>query len=121
MDRVSRETRSRIMSSIRSRDTKMELAVRPALEALGFAYHPKGIRGSPDFARLDKRIAVFLDGCWWHGCPEHCRVPEANREFWAAKIARNRERDAEVTARLEAEGWLVIRIWEHDLRKVVPK
>lgn len=120
-DRVSKETRSRIMSSIRGRDTKMELAVRPVLEALGFVYHPEEgfLPGAPDFAHLDECVAVFLDGCFWHGCPQHFRPPETNREFWAEKIRRNRERDAKVTAKYRDMGWRIIRVWEHDLKDLV--
>lgn len=117
-DRVDRETRSRIMSSIRGRNTKMELAVRPTLEALGFEYHPGGIFGRPDFAHRKAKIAVFVDGCFWHGCPRHYRIPKDNCDFWSAKIARNRARDDAVTKMLEAEGWRVIRVWEHDLREL---
>lgn len=121
MDKVTKETRSAIMSKIRSRDTKMELAVRPVLEALGFTYHPEEgfIPGAPDFAHLTQYIAIFLDGCFFHGCPLHYRAPQANREFWAKKIARNRQRDIEVTAKYVGMGWRVIRVWEHDLKDLV--
>jgi DNA mismatch endonuclease, patch repair protein len=61
-----------------------------------------------------KRVAVFVDGCFWHGCPVHGTTPATNREFWMAKIAANRERDARTTASLEADGWTVLRFWEHD-------
>ena len=98
------------------RDKAMERAMRPALESLGFEYQPKGIVGKPDFAHRGAMVAIFLDGCFFHGCPEHYREPEANATFWSAKVARNRERDIEVTARLESEGWRVIRAWEHDLK-----
>lgn len=104
------------MASIKSSRTAMELAVKPILEALGFEYQPKGLFGSPDFAHRGIKIAVFLDGCFWHGCPEHYREPESDTAFWRAKIERNRRRDTEVTARLESEGWRVIRVWEHDLK-----
>lgn len=118
MDRVSKEKRSKIMSSIRSEKTKMELAVKPALEALDFEYQPKGVYGKPDFAHRRLKIAVFLDGCFWHGCPEHYREPSSEVAFWRAKVERNRKRDAEVTARLESEGWRVLRVWEHALRRL---
>jgi DNA mismatch endonuclease (patch repair protein) len=60
------------------------------------------------------RIAVFVDGCFWHGCPEHCRLPTANREYWTAKINRNRSRDLATTVELTALGWTVLRFWAHD-------
>ena len=121
MDRVDAKTRSRIMSQIRGRDTRIELAVKPILEALGFVYQPKGLASKPDFAHLEKKVALFLDGCFWHGCPKHCRTPQVNLEFWSRKIASNRARDAKGTATLEADGWRVIRVWEHDLRHILPK
>lgn len=118
MDKVSKEKRSEIMSRIRSQETKMELAVKPVLEALGFEYQPKGVYGKPDFAHRGAEIAVFLDGCFWHGCPEHYREPSSGVAFWRAKVERNRKRDAEVTTRLESEGWRVLRVWEHALGRL---
>jgi DNA mismatch endonuclease (patch repair protein) len=118
-DKVDKQTRSKIMSSIKGSDTKMELACRPVLEALGFEYQPKGVFGKPDFAHPEQMVAVFLDGCFWHGCPEHYKAPEDNSSFWAQKVERNRTRDAAVTKLLEESGWRVIRAWEHDLAGVV--
>lgn len=123
MDRVSKETRSRIMSRIRGRDTAMERAVRPVLEALGFTYHPEDgfLEGAPDFVHLTKHVAVFLDGCFFHGCLRHYREPKTNVQFWRDKLARNTKRDREITAKYEAMGWTVIRVWEHDLRELVKR
>ena len=121
MDKVDKETRSRIMSSIRGRDTAMELAVKPVLEALGFEHQPKGIHGNPDFAHHGTKTALFLDGCFWHGCPEHCKMPKTNEKFWKMKIGRNRTRDALVTECLCHDGWTVIRVWEHDLKALAKK
>ena len=120
-DKVDKETRSRIMSSIRGKGTKMELAVKPVLEALGFEYQPKtkDIPGKPDFVNWGAQIAVFLDGCFWHGCPEHFKSPVNNREFWAKKIDANRHRDIEVKLELISRGWTVLRVWEHDLKELV--
>lgn len=118
MDTVSVEKRSEIMSRIRSKDTRMEVALKPALEAVGFEYQPKGIFGKPDFAHRAAKVAVFLDGCFWHGCPEHYREPETDVAFWRAKIERNGKRDADVTARLESDGWRVIRVWEHSIEEL---
>lgn len=118
MDRVSKEKRSEMMSKIRAMGTGMELEIKPVLQALGFEYQQKGIYGKPDFAQSSAKIALFLDGCFWHGCPQHYREPETDRAFWKAKIERNRKRDAQVTARLESEGWRVMRVWEHDLEKL---
>lgn len=97
----------------------MELAVRPVLEALGFAYQPKDVFGKPDFAHRTAMVAVFLDGCLWHGCPEHYRDPASNVAFWSGKVSANRERDLKVTILLEGSGWRVVRVWEHDLGRLV--
>jgi DNA mismatch endonuclease (patch repair protein) len=107
------------MASIKSKGTKMEMAVKPLLEALGFEYHPAGVFGNPDFAHVDCMVAVFLDGCWWHGCPEHYACPGDNASFWADKVEANRKRDQAARQLLENTGWRVIRVWEHDLSGVV--
>jgi DNA mismatch endonuclease, patch repair protein len=73
-----------------------------------------GQRVRPDVVFTRSRVAVFVDGCFWHGCPEHGETPVANREFWEAKIAGTRERDHRQTAALEDAGWTVVRLWEHE-------
>jgi DNA mismatch endonuclease (patch repair protein) len=118
-DKFDKATRSKIMASIKSEDTKMELAVKPVLESLGFEYQPKGVFGSPDFAHLGQMVAVFLDGCWWHSCPEHCKMPDDNSEFWRNKLTKNVAKDRAVTEMLEGSGWRVIRVWEHGLKAMV--
>ena len=72
--------------------------------------------GKPDFAFRAERVVVFIDGCFWHGCPRHYKPPKSNREFWSEKIMRNRRRDREVDAALTAKGWQVVRFWQHELR-----
>ena len=74
------------------------------------------ITGRPDFAHRGSRVVVFVDSCYWHGCKEHLRLPQSNREYWLGKVARNRRRDREVTRELRAEGWLVLRVWEHSVK-----
>ena len=105
------------MSRIRGRDTKSELLLRRAIWRQGFRYrlHAK-LHGKPDMVFLGRKVVVFVDGCFWHGCPEHGAKPKTNAFFWAEKLARNRERDEEVTAILELQGWTVIRVWEHEVR-----
>ena len=71
----------------------------------------------PDFVFRKERLAVFIDGCFWHNCPKHCRMPAGNREFWEVKLGKNRVRDRLVNRTLRAKGWRVMRIWEHDLAK----
>jgi DNA mismatch endonuclease (patch repair protein) len=73
-----------------------------------------GLRRSADIVFPRQRLAVFVDGCFWHGCPEHCRRPTRNAEWWAAKIDGNRSRDADTNERLAAAGWQVMRVWEHE-------
>lgn len=115
------------MRANRGRDTGPELAVRRALHAMGLRYrvdHPlpfdRRRRGDIVFTRA--KVAVFIDGCFWHGCPDHGVMPRTNSAFWAAKIARNRERDADTTARLVEQGWVVLRFWEHeDLPSIVER
>jgi DNA mismatch endonuclease (patch repair protein) len=73
--------------------------------------------GRPDFAFRRERVAIFVDGCFWHGCPKHFKRPQSSQEFWDAKLASNRARDARVTRELRRQGWKVLRIWEHALSK----
>ena len=100
--------------ALRSSTSRMETVMRPLYQTFGFAYHPR-MFGNPDFAHTGLKIAVFLDGCFFHGCPLHYREPVNNSRFWRRKIAKSRSRDAEVTTRLEKGGWRVIRHWEHDV------
>lgn len=107
------------MRANRGRHTGPELAVRRALHARGLRYrvdHPLPFdrRRRADVVFTRAKVAVFIDGCFWHGCPEHGTTPRTNTAFWSAKIERNRVRDADTTARLEALGWSVLRFWEHD-------
>ncbi|MHA7285113.1 very short patch repair endonuclease [Arthrobacter sp. MDT3-44] len=107
------------MQGNRSRDTKPELAVRRLVHAQGMRYRVN-YRPIPDlrrtadvvFSRL--KIAVFIDGCFWHGCPEHHTAPKANAAYWSAKVEANRSRDMDTTARLTAAGWSVLRFWSHE-------
>jgi DNA mismatch endonuclease (patch repair protein) len=108
------------MQGNRRVDTSPEIALRRLLHAGGLRFrkdYPVAVGDTQ--ARADvvfprQRVAVFLDGCYWHGCPEHCRMPARNAEYWQAKIARNRARDARITKALTDEGWRVVRIWEHE-------
>lgn len=116
------QTRAR-MRKQRRNDTGPEVAVRRALHARGLRYR-KGFaalndRRSVDIAFTAQRVAVFIDGCFWHGCPLHNRPTKSNTLWWADKIAANRRRDAKTVADLEAEGWLVLRFWEHESPELV--
>jgi DNA mismatch endonuclease (patch repair protein) len=108
------------MQGNRRTATGPELAVRRLLHAAGLRYRVDfpivldELRVRPDVVFTRARVCLFVDGCFWHGCEAHCRVPTANRDYWEAKIGRNRERDARTTAALERAGWRVIRVWEHE-------
>ncbi len=105
------------MRRVKSGDTSLELSLRSRLWKMGLRYRLKSILpGKPDVLFPGRRIAVFVDSCFWHGCGEHCRMPSSNRDYWDAKIEGNRNRDLEVNSMLSDMGWKVIRVWEHDLR-----
>jgi DNA mismatch endonuclease (patch repair protein) len=109
------------MARVRRSGTTPELALRRALRRAGLPFRAKHgglvLPGSPDLTFRRLRLAVFVDGCFWHGCPQHGTVPKTNTPFWVAKILRNRRRDRQVDRRLKLLGWRVLRVWEHDIRK----
>jgi DNA mismatch endonuclease (patch repair protein) len=111
--------RSAIMRSVRSRDTGPEIVLRRALWADGARYriHPRIAGARPDLSFPRARVAVFVDGCFWHGCPRHYRLPKTNIAFWKAKVARNVERDVRDRLRLETAGWEVIRVWQCEIKE----
>lgn len=114
----SPEARRRMVTN-HSRDTKPELRLRTALHRRGLRYFVhratiQGLRRQADIVFPRIRLAVYLDGCFWHGCPIHASWPKANATFWREKIERNRRRDADTDCRLVEAGWESIRIWEHD-------
>jgi len=107
------------MQRQRRKDTEPELALRRALHRAGLRYRVcvpivGWRRRTIDIAFMRIKLAVFVDGCFWHGCPVHATWPKANATWWEAKILKNRERDLETNQKLEANGWTVIRIWEHE-------
>jgi len=105
------------MARVRSKNTDPELLLRRALWRVGLRYQLRAkLPGSPDVAFVRARVAVFVDGCFWHGCPEHYAAPVRNADFWRAKVARNIERDRRADKELAEMGWSVIRVWEHQLR-----
>lgn len=106
------------MQANRRRDTKPELAVRRLLHAGGFRYRvdyrlAPPLRTRADIVFTKRRIAVFIDGCFWHSCPDHATRPKRNSDYWGPKLARNAERDRQTDAALKALGWTVLRFWEH--------
>ena len=119
VDTLSKEKRSEVMSRIRSHGNKStELRFIEILREAGISgwrRHQK-VFGKPDFVFRKQRVAVFVDGCFWHGCPKCNRHSASNRAFWEAKFSGNRKRDRLVTATLKRQGWRVVRIWEHQLK-----
>lgn len=107
------------MSRQKSKDTQIEIALRRALHAAGLRYRVhrrpvKGVRREADIVFGPARVAVFVDGCFWHGCPEHATWPRRNADFWRGKIEGNQARDRDTDARLAESGWLAVRVWEHE-------
>lgn len=108
------------MAAIRRRDTKPEVRLRSALHRLGYRFrkdHPIRIAGKlirPDITFTKHRVAVFVDGCFWHSCPEHGRKPSVNGAYWSPKLEGNVRRDHDQTAALASAGWMVMRFWEHE-------
>lgn len=104
----------------RQRDTGPEIKLRSALHRIGLRFRLDRKIGAgrsaprPDIVFGPARVAVFVDGCFWHSCPEHKSVPSVNRDYWLPKLARNVERDQANTRALEEQGWQVIRVWEHE-------
>jgi DNA mismatch endonuclease (patch repair protein) len=117
-DVFSAAKRSEIMARVRGRGNKAtEMALAAFLRRhriAGWRRHVQ-VFGNPDFVFSKSRVAVFVDGCFWHSCPKHASHPMSNREFWAAKLARNKARDRLVTRRLRQCGWQVLRVWQHEL------
>lgn len=115
MDRVPKQVRSRIMASVRSRGNRTtEQAMAAALRRAGLVGYKKHVRvtGKPDFAWPRLKVALFVDGCFWHGCPRCDRPSKSNLAFWRKKVADNRRRDRRVAQRLRRDGWSVLRVWE---------
>jgi DNA mismatch endonuclease Vsr len=119
-ERLSRAARSAVMRRIPGRGNRTtEVRLRSALTRAGvrgWRVQPVAIMGKPDFAFLDAKVAIFVDGCFWHGCRTCGLIPQSNPSYWVQKIGRNKERDGQVSAELKMAGWKVVRIWEHDLR-----
>ncbi|MET8387169.1 very short patch repair endonuclease [Streptosporangium canum] len=114
------EGRSRNMQANRRANTKPEVVLRSALHRLGYRYRKdfrldlESVRVRPDIVFTARKVAVFVDGCFWHVCPKHGRQPTTNEWYWTPKLRRNMERDQAVNAALETAGWQVVRLWEHE-------
>lgn len=126
-DNLTKQRRSEVMATISSKGNR---ATELRLVSIMRSNHITGWRrnqllpGKPDFVFHRERLVVFVDGCFWHGCPWHCRMPKSRQSYWQPKIAGNRSRDKAILKLLETTGWRVYRIWEHSLnepRTVVEK
>jgi DNA mismatch endonuclease (patch repair protein) len=106
------------MSAIRSENTKPEIALRKALWAKGLRFRKYYGKEKIDISFPSKRLAIFVDGCFWHGCPVHSNLPKTHKEYWYPKLKMNKERDKAKNKRLEAQGWKVLRFWEHELNDI---
>ena len=118
-DHLSPEGRSRNMAGIRSKNTKPELALRNALRnvgATGYRLHRRDLPGRPDVAFTRWKVAVFVDGVFWHGHPDHWHPERASSDYWRLKIARNIDRDQAADAALLAAGWTVVRVWDQEVK-----
>lgn len=121
MDNLSPGRRSENMRRIRDKDTTPELVARKICRELGFVgyrIHRKDLPGKPDIAWIGRKLAIFVDGCFWHGhdCSEGIRKPKSNQDYWIPKIERNRQRDANNFAALQAMGWKILVIWECEIK-----
>ncbi len=115
---ASRSENMRAIRSSQNRTTEGRLvSLLLGQRIRGWKLHPKGLEGKPDLVIPSKHVAVFVDGCFWHGCPRCGHIPKTNRAYWSAKIARNKRRDLQSTRRLKALGYRVVRIWECQLAK----
>jgi len=120
MDSISPKERSRIMGQVKARGNKStELKLIKLFKDNGLTGWKRNypVKGKPDFVFLRQRVAIFVDGCFWHGCKDHCRIPSTNQDYWITKINRNIERDIVTTAIFQERHWKVIRIWEHELKR----
>ena len=116
MDFVTRETRSLYMAAVKSKgnistEVKMIRLLRQ-YRLKGWRRHQRNIAGTPDFVWRDKKVALFVDGCFWHGCPHCYKLPKSNKAFWTKKVAYNRKHDRQIISSLKSLGWKVVRIWE---------
>ena len=119
VDVLTKDQRKLNMSRIQAKNTKPEVKVRKLLFAngiRGYRIH-YDLPGKPDIVFTKQKIAIFIDGCFWHKCPLDFQEPETRKEFWMKKIQSNIERDRKVNEQLKSDGWMVIRIWEHEIKK----
>lgn len=118
-DTVSKEKRSEIMARIKGRNSKIEVLFRKELWRRGFRYRKNSGKyfGKPDIVLKRRRVVIFVDSCFWHGCKKHCRIPATSKTYWTQKIKRNVARDKRVSQYYKKIGWEIFRVWEHEIGK----
>lgn len=118
-DIFKKKKRSEVMSKVKHKDSKIEVAFRKKLWAEGFRYSKNSAKyfGKPDIVLPKYETVIFIDSCFWHGCKKHGSIPATRTKFWTEKIDRNKTRDKEVNKYYKKKDWKVIRIWEHDLKR----
>ena len=118
-DIFSKKKRAEIMSSVKSKETRIEILIRKELWKKGYRYrkNASGYFGKPDVLLKKFKTVIFIDSCFWHGCKKHGTIPKVRNKFWKEKIERNKERDREVNKHYKKIGWKVIRVWEHEIKK----
>lgn len=118
MDKISQNKRSVIMRKVKSSETKLEKNFRLLLWSRGIRYTKDNhtVFGKPDLMIKNKKIVIFIDSCFWHGCKIHLRMPSSNQDYWVNKINRNKIRDVVVSEYYQKAGWNLLRIWEHQLK-----
>lgn len=117
-DNLTQEQRSKTMRAIKSR-SQLENRVTKALWRDGYRFrkNDKSLIGKPDISIKKYKIVIFIDSCFWHGCPLHGNMPKSNREYWEKKLSRNKERDQQVNEYYKEIGWSCLRVWEHELKQ----
>ena len=118
-DTLTKKQRSFCMSRIKSKNTSHEELLKKYLRGSGFKFQPR-IKGSPDFINQKEKIALFLDGCFWHSCPKCYKAPKSNKKYWRDKIRSNIARDKKNNLALKEKGYKIIRVWSHELKNEIP-
>ena len=118
MDKMSKETRSNIMKSIKS-VSQLENIISRALWQRGYRFrrNAKTLLGKPDISIKKYKVVIFIDSCFWHFCPIHGRIPKSNTDYWNAKYKKNKNRDEKVTSFYKENGWNLLRVWEHEFKE----
>lgn len=116
MDTFSKDKRSEIMRRVKSTETKLEKTFRSNLWKEGLRYRKNALSyGKPDLIFKNRKLVIFIDSCFWHGCKKHLRMPQSNPSYWLKKIKGNKRRDKEVNTYYKDKRWRIFRIWEHDI------